>query len=331
MRRSLVAASALLIPLLVAGNAHADDAEQRARAADALFKEARALVAAQRAAEACPKLEESQRLDPGAGTQFYLADCYEQTGRIAHAWALFHDLEGVLVRVNDPRAKPAGERARAIEPRVPKVRVNVAGMSRLKALAVIVDDHPVDNDVLKSPIPMEVGRHAIEVRAAGKLPRRQEIIVHESESLVVEVLALADEPTKRVVVRENAALGSQRVSAIATGGVGAAAIITGAVLVAVEKARFDDATRGCTKSSGVEQCPFSTSFADDSARAHSATQTANVGTGVIIGGAVFLAVGAVLWFTGAPKRTDEKAFARTFYAAPNVSEHDTGFILGGAF
>src|SRR6266498_1038121 len=63
-------------------------AENRA-AAQALFDLGRTLITSGRAEEACPKFEESQRLDPGVGTQLNLADCYDRTGRTASAWTLY--------------------------------------------------------------------------------------------------------------------------------------------------------------------------------------------------------------------------------------------------
>ena len=88
-----------------------------------LFNEARRLVAAGRYPDACPKFEESQRLDPGIGTQFNLADCYEHTQRIASAWALFLDVAsaaggtGQLARENVARRRAAAPAGRlTVEP-----------------------------------------------------------------------------------------------------------------------------------------------------------------------------------------------------------------------
>src|SRR5262249_55785874 len=58
-----------------------------------LFLEARALVAEDKYAEACPKFEESQRLDPGLGTQYNLALCLEKVGKLGSAWRNFAAVE----------------------------------------------------------------------------------------------------------------------------------------------------------------------------------------------------------------------------------------------
>src|SRR5262245_18728599 len=65
-------------------SARADDSA----AAQALFDQGRKLMESERWAEACPKLEESQRLDPAGGTLLHLALCREHEGRIATAWVL---------------------------------------------------------------------------------------------------------------------------------------------------------------------------------------------------------------------------------------------------
>ena len=51
-----------------------------------LFAEGGKLVADGDHTAACPKFEESFHLDPGIGTGFNLADCWEHIGRTASAF-----------------------------------------------------------------------------------------------------------------------------------------------------------------------------------------------------------------------------------------------------
>ena len=111
---------ALLVSIAaLAGTVSRSAAATDPAAATMLFNEARHLAASGRYPEACPKFEESQRLDPGIGTQFNLADCYEHTSRIASAWALFLDVAsaaggtGQLARESVARKRAGGARAAA--------------------------------------------------------------------------------------------------------------------------------------------------------------------------------------------------------------------------
>src|SRR5450432_3403221 len=62
--------------------ARADDSA----AAQALFDQGKKAMAALNYAEACPKLEESYRLQEALGTLLNLADCYQRQGKLASAW-----------------------------------------------------------------------------------------------------------------------------------------------------------------------------------------------------------------------------------------------------
>src|SRR5262245_559689 len=86
-RKLGVASGSLLLALAYAAPAAAQAASSATDTtrADALFEEARELMKMGRYAEACPKLEESNRLDPGLGTRMNLADCWDRVGHTAAA------------------------------------------------------------------------------------------------------------------------------------------------------------------------------------------------------------------------------------------------------
>src|SRR5690242_11600284 len=86
--------------------------------AERVFNEGRALMVAGRFAEACPKLEESQRLEPKGGTQLNVAACHERLGKIATAWVEFHDAVVAAKTEGHPeRERLAQQRVDALEPR----------------------------------------------------------------------------------------------------------------------------------------------------------------------------------------------------------------------
>jgi hypothetical protein len=74
-------------------------------------------------ADACPKLEESQRQEASLGTQFYLADCYEHVGRTASAWANFVEVaDKARMAKENAKEQAARARANAIESKVCRCR-----------------------------------------------------------------------------------------------------------------------------------------------------------------------------------------------------------------
>src|SRR4051812_13602224 len=85
-------------------------APQHARAQsdpDKLFGQATTLITEERFAEAIPLLEEAQRLDPGIGTQFNLAVCYEKVGRLAVAYRNFAQVETLAAAAGKTKREEA--------------------------------------------------------------------------------------------------------------------------------------------------------------------------------------------------------------------------------
>src|SRR5690349_12619904 len=101
-------------------------ADDNAAAADQLYKEARALAQKGKHAEACPKFEASYKLDRALGTLLNLADCHEHVGKVASAWAEWNEAIDMAKRANDDkREKFATKRRNEIEPKLPRLAVEV--------------------------------------------------------------------------------------------------------------------------------------------------------------------------------------------------------------
>ena len=168
-----------------------------AAAATALFYEARTLMRKGNYAAACPKLEESLRLDYGIGTQFNLADCNEHIGKLATAWSGYLDVAAASKAANQrQREKVARERASAVEPRVPKLVIEVP--SPPLGVDVRRDGVRVGAAAWGTPVPVDPGAHRIVVSAPGK--ERWETTVQAPEATTVRVTVPRSLPNAAVAV-----------------------------------------------------------------------------------------------------------------------------------
>jgi serine/threonine-protein kinase len=163
---------ALAVVGLVAPSARGQSSPQNKVAAEALFDTAQRLIADGKFSEACPKLEQSQKLDPGIGTLLYLADCYERSGKLASAWATFRDGASQAEAAGQSERAGAGQaRAQALEPRLSKLTVKVpAKMQGIDGIELRRDDSPLPKGIWSVPMPIDGGEHVISASAPGYQP-----------------------------------------------------------------------------------------------------------------------------------------------------------------
>ena len=291
--------------------AHAQDASNSA-AAQALFDSARDLMKKGNYAEACPKFEESQRLDPGSGTLLNLAICYEQRGLTASAWATF--LEAAMsarAAGKVDRVKSAQQRADALAPRLARLTIRVAD-ERMAGLEVRRDDVVVRPGQWGAAIPTDPGTHVISAKAPGRKAWQLSVTLRDGASETVSIPRLEVSPAAATTASAETSTqaantssivkssppeertasskgGAQRVVALAAVGVGVAGVVVGSVYGLKSMSEHDESQKTCDGGACDDQAGF-----DALIRARSA---GDVSTVAFIAGAASLTAGAILWFT----------------------------------
>jgi hypothetical protein len=196
MTRCLLCASFVVAALLAAPVLRAETSASDRAAAEAIFRQATALMDQERYGEACEKFAASQQLDPGLGTLLYLGDCYDRAGKTASAWAVFREVEERSRRATQPdRERIARERAEALESKLAKLELHVAPECRVPGLEVRVGGSVIPSASWNAPLPVDPGPTTIELSAPGKRPARLQLSVAPGPSVqVLEVPALANAP-----------------------------------------------------------------------------------------------------------------------------------------
>jgi hypothetical protein len=217
-----LAASTLFAVLAASHTARAQDTN--IAVAETLFREGRTLMAAGNFATACPKFEESNRVDPKLGTLLNLALCHEKSGRTASAWAEYAEAASLAARAGQPdREKVAREHAAALEPTLAHVVIDADPKSDA---VVALDDQPIGRAAYRSPIPIDPGAHVLRATAPGATPFEQSFRVAQGApvaTLKVPALAPAPIATAPVVAEAPPPVDNRsglRKAGFITGGVG---------------------------------------------------------------------------------------------------------------
>lgn len=309
--RAVVVAPALLCSWVLAVApriARADDAGSSSALAETLFRDGRALMEAGRFREACPKLADSERIDPHLGTLLNLAACHELEGRTATAWAEYTDARSQAEHAGRAdRESFARERARALEARLS--RVVITAEAPADGLQLSIDGETLHADVLGAALPVDPGRHQLRASAPGRVPWSSSFDAPPgpaTQTLHVPALARAPAaaappppsqtatattpPTATVAPAPDTSSHGPRalfwtLSAVAVAGIGA-----GTYFGLDAMAKNSDAAHACN---AQNQCPAGGLDLDRQAR--SAATLSNVAFGVAlaasVGAVVVLAIG----------------------------------------
>jgi len=144
---------------------HDAPAQSAKTTAESLFQAAKTLMAEKKFAEACPKLAESNRLDPSPGTLLNLGKCYEGLGKPASAWAEYKSAAVLAKQLGQKdREDGARELAKGLEPKLSRLTVQAA---TTPGLVVKSDGVEIGAASFGTALFVDPGDHLIEASAPG--------------------------------------------------------------------------------------------------------------------------------------------------------------------
>ena len=321
----------------------AQQAAEKAALAQALFDEGWRLVDASFPAAACPKFAASQKLDPGMGTKFRLAECYEKIGKTASAWALFLEIGDEARAIKRPeREEIARKRAVVLAPSLARMTIVVSlASANLPGLEVRREGIALDKAVWEVSLPVDPGEHFLTATAPGRLTWESEpVVARPSRTVEVTIPALEAQQGQSGLkpLKPELAADEKRIvaPAVLLGGVAIVALGVGGALFGVSKGKESDAyAMADDLTAAGKHCPSTLAKNRDPGclavlnGLGSADTLHNAAIGMFIGGGAVgvAAVSYFIWSIPAVKKTSEI----DMQAAPMVGAGHGGIVFSGAF
>jgi len=348
-RRGWAALLACCACSLPAAHARAEAGAAQKAAAESLFDDALKAMKSGRYADACPKLEESERIDPGIGTLLYLGECYERTGRSASAWATFREA------ASSAQAKGEAERARIATARADRLQAGLSKLTlvvapetaQLSGLRITRDNVAIEGSLFGVAIPVDPGKYRVVASADGYESFQVELEIQPNgDAKTVQIPALkplpspppgsppvgappapagsAASPLATTLTPPNApndtrgGLGGMRTAALVTGAVGIVGLGLGSYFGIRAISKNNDAETYCPRGNKCDD----QRGVDLTTQAKHAAVASDITMAV---GAAFVVTGVVLYLTNEPNKS-----ART-EVHPLLDRNLAGIGLGGAF
>jgi hypothetical protein len=328
--------------LVAASPALAQTSPEKAASAQALFDEGLRLVAAGQSEAACPKFAASQKLDPGMGTKFRLAECYEKIGKTASAWALFLEIGDEARAAKRPeREEIARKRAAALTPSLARMTIVVSPASaNLPGLEVQREGIALDRAVWGVALPVDPGEHFLTATAPGRVTWESKPVVAQYSKTIEVTIPALDAQQKESALKPGSVetVPSEKrslVPALILGSVGVVALGVGGALLGVGAGKKGDAStlhdqilgdkNGCVPGSGN----LDSRCGDLKSQLNSAYSLQNIGVAsVAVGGAA--AIAAVMYLVW-PAPRGQREQTRSLKIAPVTGREHNGLMVSGTF
>lgn len=305
--------------------------------AEGLFQDGKKLMDEGKLQEACPKLAESQRVDPTVGTLLNLAVCHEKEGKTASAWAEFTEASSLAASAGQQdRAQFAAKRASELEARLTRLVLDATQATQAApAMTITLNGKELNAAAATgSGIPVDPGTATIEAKAPGKRPWSQQVTLDPGPSTTrVTIPTLADvavqeakaappapPPARPAAAKPQATGNPMRTLGFVAGGVGIAGIGVGAVFGMMTIQKAGDVEEGC---SGSFRCSRADVEANESAQTKAMVSNIALGAGLVCLGA---GVAMVLM---SPRSPEQAAAVERVWVAPSVASDGGRVVLGG--
>lgn len=322
---------------------------------EALFREGKALMQERKFDLACPKLAESQRLDPGGGTLITVGLCYEGAGKTASAWVVFG--EALMTAERDKRAdrvKLTREHIAALEPKLSYLTIELApeGIGTTE-FTLTRDGANVNRAALGTASAVDPGKHVINVAADGFTPRVIEVEVGpngDRKKVVVPALErIPEKPVEKPIekpiekpvekpievpkpivsppnTREtNRGMHPGRIGGLAFGGASLIALVAGSYFGVQAKWQHEEAIRLCPREKPT--CSNKNGVLQNDAAKEDAARS----TGLVLGGLVGMAGSIALMVAFPNKSAPPKTAAPTISFVPIVGPTEARTLIVGSF
>lgn len=279
---------------------------EAAAAAQALYDQAVTAMDKRAWEDACPKLEEAVRLVPeGIGAKLTLAECYEGLGKLAAAWVTYNLAEAQAARAGQAdRQKLAADRRAALEPRLPRLRIDVSDtVKAIPGLVIERDGTVVGLAQMGLALPIDQGEHRVVAKAPGRktwegvvsvsvlgatvVARVPELAMDEATPLPGPAAAPPAAHAEPGADEAGGGGGDLRLGGYFSVGLGAVGLVVGGIFGASAMSKKSDAEDGhCTNGNHCDQ--EGVDLLNDSISA------GNLSTIFVIAGAAFVGTGVVL-------------------------------------